>query len=108
MGGTHGEGGYCRWSHKSDPLCPEWPQWFLCISFGHEPRPGAGPDFIAAIKRVNDALGKQADWPKTSGWLQLVNGGEGPTFVLLNTRKNWADLAPLAKTTADVLNEAYG
>jgi len=57
---------------------------------------------------VNEALGKQADWPKTSGWLQLVNGGEGPTFVLLNSRKNWADFAPLAKTTADVLTEAYG
>ena len=68
--------------------------------------PGAGPDFIAAIKKVNDALGKQADWPKTSGWLQLVNGGEGPTFVLLNSRKNWADFAPLPKTLADVLNDS--
>jgi hypothetical protein len=70
--------------------------------------PGAGPDFIAAIKKVNDALGKQADWPKTSGWLQLVNGGEGPTFVLLNSRKNWADFAPLPKTVADVLDDTYG
>jgi hypothetical protein len=69
--------------------------------------PAAGPDFIAAIKKVNDALGKQADWPKTSGWLQLVNGGEGPTFVLLNSRKNWADFAPLPKTLADVLNDSY-
>ena len=70
--------------------------------------PGAGPDFIASIKKVNDALGKQADWPKTSGWLQLVNGGEGPTFVLLSAQKNWADFAPLPKTLADVLNDAYG
>ena len=70
--------------------------------------PGAGPDFIAAIKKVNDALGKQAEWPKTSGWLQLVNGGEGPTFVLLSARKNWAEFAPLPKTVADVLNEIYG
>ncbi|PYX43388.1 MAG: hypothetical protein DMG79_22565 [Acidobacteria bacterium] len=70
--------------------------------------PGAGPDFIAAIKKVNDALGKQTDWPKTSGWLQLVNGGEGPTFVLLSARKNWADFAPLPKTLADVLNDTYG
>ena len=31
--------------------------------------PLAAPDFIAAIKKVNDGLGKQADWPKTSGWL---------------------------------------
>src|SRR5260370_31777789 len=70
--------------------------------------PGAAPDFIAAIKKATDALSKQADWPKTSGWLQLVNGGEGPTFVLLSYRKNWADFALLAKTVADVLNDAYG
>lgn len=70
--------------------------------------PGAGPDFVAAIKKVNDALSKQTDWPKTSGWLQLVNGGEAPTFVLLNARKNWADFAPLDKSVADVMNEAYG
>jgi hypothetical protein len=70
--------------------------------------PGAAPDFIAAIKRVNEALSKQADWPKTSGWLQLINGGEGPTFVLLSDRKNFADFAPLAKTVNDVLTETYG
>ena len=70
--------------------------------------PGAAPDFIAAIKKINEALGKQPDWPKTSGWLQLANGGEGPTFVLLSSRKNWADFAPLPKTPADVLTETYG
>ena len=70
--------------------------------------PGAAPDFIAAIKRVNDALNKQPDWPKTSGWLQLLNGGQGPTFVLLNARQNWGEFAPLQKSVADALNEAYG
>jgi len=70
--------------------------------------PGAAPDFIAAIKRINEALSKQADWPKTSGWLQLVNGGEGPTFVLLSNRQNWADFAPQPKTASDILNETYG
>lgn len=70
--------------------------------------PGAAPDFVAAIKRINEALSKQPDWPKTSGWLQLVNGGEGPTFVLLNARKNFADFAPLAKSPADVVMETYG
>jgi hypothetical protein len=38
----------------------------------------------------------------------LANGGEGPTFVLLNSRKNWADFAALPKTPADALTEAYG
>jgi len=70
--------------------------------------PGTAPDFIAAVKKINDALSKQADWPKTSGWLQLMNGGEVPTFVLLNQRKNWADFAPLPKTVIDVVTETYG
>lgn len=71
-------------------------------------RPGTAPDFVAAMTRVRDALNKQPDWPKTSGWLQLVNGGEGPTFVLLSARKNYADFAPLPKTPQDVITEAYG
>jgi hypothetical protein len=70
--------------------------------------PGAAPDFIAAVKKINDALSKQTDWPKTSGWLQLANGGGVPTFVLLNQRKNWADFEPLPKTVQDVLTETYG
>ena|SRR5437868_2905696 len=70
--------------------------------------PGAGPDFIAAIKKVNDALSKQPDWPKTSGWLQLQNGGESPAFVLLNARQNWAGFEPLPKSVSDALTEAYG
>lgn len=71
-------------------------------------KPGTAPDFAAAIRKATDALSKQADWPKTSGWLQLVNGGETPTFVLLNDRKNWADFAPRPKTPFDVMTEVYG
>ena len=70
--------------------------------------PGMAPDFIAAIKRINDVMSKQQDWPKVSGWLQLSNGGEGPTFVLLTQRKSWGDFAPPPKTPVDVLNEVLG
>jgi hypothetical protein len=70
--------------------------------------PGAQTEFIDAIKKIGDALSKQPDWPKTTGWLQLVNGGEGPTFVILNSRQNWADFAPLKKSVQDVVNETYG
>lgn len=70
--------------------------------------PGAAPDFIGAVKKINDALSKQADWPKTSGWLQLLNGGEGPVFVLLGARQNWGDFAPPAKSVPDLVSEAYG
>jgi len=71
-------------------------------------RPGTAPDFTVAIKKINDVLSKQADWPKTSGWLQLVNGGEGPTFVLLTQRKNWGEFAPPPKTPMDLVTEALG
>ena len=71
-------------------------------------KPGAGNDFIATVKKINDALSKQPDWPKTSGWLQLVNGGESPTFVLLNARQNWGGFEPLPKSVRDVVVEAYG
>jgi|SRR5579864_587972 len=71
-------------------------------------KPGAAADFIATVKKINDALSKQPDWPKTSGWLQLVNGGEAPNFVLLNSRQNWAGFEPLSKTVRDVLVETYG
>lgn len=70
--------------------------------------PAAQNEFTDAIKKVEEALAKQPDWPKTSGWLQLLNGGEGPTFVLLNSHQNWADFAPLPKSVADVVNETYG
>jgi hypothetical protein len=70
--------------------------------------PGSAPDFIAAVKKTNEALSKQADWPKNSGWMQLVNGGEAPSFVLLTSRKNWAEFAPLPKSVVDVLTETYG
>ncbi len=74
----------------------------------HNLKPGAATDFIATVKKINDALSKQPDWPKTSMWLQLQNGGEAPSFVLLNARQNWAGFEPLPKTVRDVLVETYG
>ena len=71
-------------------------------------RPGTVPDFVDAIKKVTDAISKQPDWPKTSGWLQLANGGDVPTFVLLNNRQSWAEFAPRDKSPQDVLTETIG
>ena len=103
--GTNGFYQYRADMSLAPPNQPPSPMTAVTIYVLH---PGAGPDFIAAIKKISDALGKQADWPKTSGWLQLMNGGEGPVFVLLNARQNWADFAPLPKSVPDVLNETYG
>jgi hypothetical protein len=68
-------------------------------------RPGTGPDFVAAMKKVGDVLRKDPKWPKIAGWLQLVNCGEGPVFVLLSGR---TDLAPLPKSAVGLTNEALG
>ena len=70
--------------------------------------PGATDDFIGAVKKINDALRKEQTWPKTSGWLQLANGGEGPEFVLVSERQGWADYAPRDKSVSDVLTANYG
>jgi len=87
------------------PNQPPMPLTFVTV---YVLRPGTAPDFIAAIKKISDVLSKQPNWPKTSGWLQLINGGEGPVFVLLSGRKNWADFAPLPKTPLDVVTETLG
>jgi hypothetical protein len=68
---------------------------------------GKVDDFVAATKKIADAL-RAAKWPQSSGWLELVNGGEGPAFVLVLGRKGWADFAPGAKTVFQVVEEAYG
>jgi hypothetical protein len=70
--------------------------------------PGATNDFVEAINKITAALKKDPNWPKTSGWLQLVNGGEAPTFVVLGARQSWADFAPLDKSVQDVTTAAYG
>jgi hypothetical protein len=68
---------------------------------------GKTDDFVATVKKVQDAL-RAAKWPESSAWLELMNGGEGPTFVLLLERKGWADFAPGAKTVFQIVEEAYG
>ncbi len=70
--------------------------------------PFATDDFIGAVKKINDALRKEPNWPKTSAWLQLANGGRGPEFVLINERQGWANYAPLEKSVTDVVTANYG
>jgi hypothetical protein len=51
----------------------------------------AMPAFVDQIKQLNTALDK-ANAPGPIGlWYQLLNGGEGPQFVLVTPRKNWAE-----------------
>ncbi len=68
---------------------------------------GKTEDFLGAAQKVVEAL-RKANWPLNGAWLQLMNGGEGPMFVLVSERKGWADFAPPSKGVAQIVEEAYG
>lgn len=87
------------------PSNPPTPMSAVTIFVLH---PETQPAFEDAVKKIVAAINKQPDYPKTSGFLQLANGGEGPTYVLLSQRQGWADFAPPAKSLADIMNETYG
>jgi hypothetical protein len=66
-------------------------------------------DFIETVKKVNEGI-KKTNYPQSgpSAFFQLVNGGEGPLFVLVGDRANWAAFAPNEKTLDAMMEEAYG
>jgi hypothetical protein len=67
-------------------------------------------DFIEGVKKVGEALKKtNAQMSGTNHWYQLVNGGEGPHFVLVGERASWASFQPPSDKTLDaIMEEAYG
>lgn len=66
-------------------------------------------DFVDGVKKINDGI-KKTSYPLTgpSSWYQLVNGGEGPMFILAGGRANWAAFAAPSKTLDQMMEEAYG
>ncbi len=70
-------------------------------------KPAGVEAFVAAIKEAKTALDK-AGWPSHSFWYRLVNGGEGPEFVLVAARASWAEMAPPAKSLAETLAGVLG
>jgi len=68
---------------------------------------GQTEDFLYSIRKIHEAIGK-TNWPVNYEWYTLVNGGEGPTFVLVLPRKNWADFKEPAKSFDKMLDEAFG
>ena len=72
--------------------------------------PAAVNDFIEGIKKVNEGI-KKTNFPQAgpSRWYQLVNGGEGPHFVLVGDRATWSTFQPPTDKTLDsMMEEAYG
>jgi hypothetical protein len=71
-------------------------------------KPGSSVEAEEAIKEINAAI-KKTDWPaKPSAWYQLLNGGEGPTLVMVTAREKWADFQPPEKEFGQMLGESYG
>jgi hypothetical protein len=67
---------------------------------------GVSP-FEEGLRRMREIFDK-AQFPRTSGWFQLVNGGEGPAFYQAQPRWSWADFEPPATPFTAVLEEALG
>ncbi len=68
---------------------------------------GKDAEFNRLIGKFHEAIGK-TKWPVNYEWYQLVNGGKGPTYVLVLPRANWADFAPQEQSFEQMLEEAYG
>ena len=72
-------------------------------------KPEGMNDFVEAVKKVNEGI-KKTNYalPGPSAWYQLLNGGEGPMFILAGGRANWAAFAPNDKTLDQMMEEAFG
>lgn len=73
-------------------------------------KPDGINDFTEGVKKVGEGI-KKTNYPQSgaSRWYQLVNGGEGPHFVLVGDRANWAAFQPPTDKTLDsMMEDAYG
>ncbi len=59
------------------------------------------------LKRTR-AISEKAQFPRTSSWFQLVNGGEGPAFYQSQPRWTWDDFEAPTPSFASVVDEALG
>ena len=66
-------------------------------------------DFQDAVKKINEGI-KKTNYaqPGPSSWYQLVNGGEGPMYILAGGRANWAAFAANPKNLDQMMEEAFG
>jgi len=70
-------------------------------------KPEAVSQFEDGLKQMR-AVAEKAQYPRTSSWFQLVNGGEGPAFYQEMPRWSWADFEAPTPTLASLTDEALG
>jgi hypothetical protein len=70
-------------------------------------KPEKEVEFRQAQLRVHEAIGKTS-WPARYSWYALVNGGEGPHFVLVLPRESYAEMAEPELSFSGMLTKAFG
>jgi hypothetical protein len=70
-------------------------------------KPGHEDDFNYAIRKITEGINK-TNWPAHYVWYMLVNGGEGPHYVLTIPHENWADMAEPDPPFPVMLEKAFG
>ncbi len=73
-------------------------------------KPDGINDFVEGVKKVGEGI-KKTNFPLsgTNHWYQLLNGGDGPHFVLVGERASWASFQPPTDKSLDaMMEEAYG
>jgi len=71
-------------------------------------KPSGIVQFTEAIKKINAAMDKTKYPMLPWRWYQLVNGGEGPHYVLVMDRKSWGEMQGPEQSMADMMKQAYG
>lgn len=70
-------------------------------------KPGSGPKFTRAFRKLNDAL-KKGNWTTPRYMYVLANGGETPAYAVFIPRKNMADMQLPQTSLASVVEKELG
>ena len=69
--------------------------------------PAGVADFVNGVMKLKAARIKTGR-PGQSAWYELVNGGEGPTFLLSEPKDTWAAFQSPDESLDDLMRETYG
>jgi hypothetical protein len=97
---------YQHLAEVSRPPTDEAPAAMLAVIV-FQVRYGKAADFSYLLKKFHTAVEK-TNWPVNYDWYALVNGGVGPTYVLVLPRPDWASFKPQEKPFPQMLEEAFG
>jgi hypothetical protein len=68
---------------------------------------GKSAQFYGALRKFHEALSK-AEWRLRYEWMELLNGGEIPSFLLILPRADWAAFETREEIFEKHLEKAYG